>query len=96
MDCVEVCPVDCFYEGDNMLVIHPDECIDCGVCVPECPAEAIKADTEPELEKWLKLNADYALTWPNIVKRKEPPDDAKSFDGMADKFEKFFSPEPGQ
>ena len=46
MDCVEVCPVDCFYEGENMLVIHPDECIDCGVCEPECPAEAIKADTE--------------------------------------------------
>src|SRR5262249_25715964 len=47
MDCVEVCPVDCFYEGENMLVIHPDECIDCGVCEPECPAEAIKPDTEP-------------------------------------------------
>ena len=46
MDCVEVCPVDCFYEGENMLVIHPDECIDCGVCEPECPYDAIKADTE--------------------------------------------------
>ncbi len=61
MDCVEVCPVDCFYEGENMLVIHPDECIDCGVCEPECPAEAIKPDTEPGLEQWLKLNADLAL-----------------------------------
>ena len=60
MDCVEVCPVDCFYEGENMLVIHPDECIDCGVCEPECPAEAIKPDTEPGLEKWLELNAEYA------------------------------------
>ena len=96
MDCVEVCPVDCFYEGDNMLVIHPDECIDCGVCVPECPAEAIKADNEPETEKWLKLNAEYALAWPNITKRKEPPADAKNYDSMADKFEKLFSPEPGQ
>ena len=48
MDCVEVCPVDCFYEGDNMLVIHPDECIDCGVCEPECPAEAILPDGEPQ------------------------------------------------
>eukprot|EP01035_Chromulina_nebulosa_P006172 gene6172-8351_t len=48
-DCVEVCPVDCFYEGDNMLVIHPDECIDCGVCEPECPADAIKPDTVPGL-----------------------------------------------
>ena len=57
MDCIEVCPVDCFYEGDNMLVINPDECIDCGVCEPECPAEAIKADTEPGLERWLGLNA---------------------------------------
>ena len=54
MDCVEVCPVDCFYEGENMLVIHPDECIDCGVCEPECPVEAIKPDTEPGLEKWLE------------------------------------------
>jgi ferredoxin len=60
MDCVEVCPVDCFYEGENMLVIHPDECIDCGVCEPECPVEAIKPDTEDGAEKWLKLNADYA------------------------------------
>ena len=60
MDCVAVCPVDCFYEGENMLVIHPDECIDCGVCEPECPAEAIKPDTETGLEKWLKLNADMA------------------------------------
>ena len=54
MDCVEVCPVDCFYEGENMLVIHPDECIDCGVCEPECPVDAIKPDTEPGLEKWLE------------------------------------------
>ena len=59
-DCVEVCPVDCFYEGENMLVIHPDECIDCGVCEPECPVEAIKPDTEPGLEKWLEVNQEYA------------------------------------
>ena len=52
--------MDCFYEGENMLVIHPDECIDCGVCEPECPAEAIKPDTEPGLEKWLEVNAEYA------------------------------------
>ena len=60
MDCVEVCPVDCFYEGENMLVIHPDECIDCGVCEPECPAEAIFPDTVPGLDSWLTLNAEYA------------------------------------
>src|SRR5580700_12060936 len=59
MDCVEVCPVDCFYEGNNMLVIHPDECIDCGVCEPECPAEAILPDTEPGLEKWLEVNRKF-------------------------------------
>jgi ferredoxin len=96
MDCVEVCPVDCFYEGENMLVIHPDECIDCGVCLPECPVEAIKADTEPALEKWLSLNAEYALIWPNINKHKPPPADAKEYDGMLDKFAKFFSREPGK
>jgi ferredoxin len=96
MDCVEVCPVDCFYEGDNMLVIHPDECIDCGVCVPECPAEAIVADTKPGLEKWLKLNADYANVWPNITIKREPPAGAKEFDGTPNKFEQHFSPKPGQ
>src|SRR6202158_6582884 len=57
-DCVEVCPVDCFYEGDNMLVIHPDECIDCGVCEPGCPVEAIKPDTEPGVEKELRGHRD--------------------------------------
>ena len=62
MDCVEVCPVDCFDEGENMLVIHPDECIDCGVCVPECPVDAIKPDTKPGLEKWLRLNAELCKT----------------------------------
>jgi 2-keto-4-pentenoate hydratase/NAD-dependent dihydropyrimidine dehydrogenase PreA subunit len=96
MDCVEVCPVDCFYEGENMLVIHPDECIDCGVCEPECPADAIKADTEPGMEKWLVLNAEYAPVWPNITESKEPPADAKEFEGKPDKFEKYFNPEPGQ
>src|SRR6202140_2616539 len=69
-DCVEVCPVDCFYEGENMLVIHPDECIDCGVCEPECPVDAIKPDTEPGLEKWLGINAEFAKTWPNITAMK--------------------------
>ena len=70
-DCVAVCPVNCFYEGENMLVIHPDECIDCGVCVPECPVDAIKPDTEPNLEKWLELNREYAQKWPNITAKKD-------------------------
>jgi ferredoxin len=96
MDCVEVCPVDCFYEGENMLVIHPDECIDCGVCEPECPAKAIFSDAEPGIEKWLKLNADYAPVWPNIAVKRGPPADAAAFDGVPEKFEKYFSPNPGQ
>ena len=66
MDCVEVCPVDCFYEGENMLVINPSECIDCGVCEPECPAEAILPDTESGLEQWLELNTKFSAEWPNL------------------------------
>src|SRR3984957_1670519 len=93
-DCVEVCPVDCFYEGENMLVIHPDECIDCGVCEPECPADAIKPDTEPGMEKWLEVNTEYAKSWPNITQKKESPPDAKDFEGQEGKFEKYFSPKP--
>ena len=74
-DCVEVCPVDCFYEGENMLVINPDECIDCGVCEPECPIDAIKADTDEstkDMEKWLLLNKKFSAIWPNISKKKSP------------------------
>jgi len=96
MDCVEVCPVDCFYEGDNMLVIDPDICIDCGVCEPECPPEAIKPDTEPQLERWLTLNADYSKKWPNITRKGQAPADAKEYEGMPDKFEKFVSDKPGE
>jgi len=65
-DCVEVCPVDCFYEGENMLVINPDECIDCGVCEPECPADAIKPDTAPGTDFWVEHNRKYASEWPMI------------------------------
>src|SRR5215470_15597147 len=69
MDCVEVCPVDRFYEGENMLVIHSDECIDCGRCAPERPADAIASGNEPGVQKWLMLNARYPQEWPNITKR---------------------------
>jgi ferredoxin len=93
MDCVEVCPVDCFYAGENMLVIHPDECIDCGVCEPECPAEAIKPDTEPGLEEWPKLNREYSMKWPNITTRGLAPADAKEWDGVPGKLASF-SPNP--
>jgi ferredoxin len=94
MDCVEVCPVDCFYEGENMLAIHPDECIDCGVCEPECPAEAIKPDSEPDLGEFPRLNAEYSKIWPNITAKKPSPPDAEKWDGIADKM-KYFSPASG-
>lgn len=95
MDCVEVCPVDCFYEGENMLAIHPDECIDCGVCEPECPVDAIKPEAE-ELLKWVEINREYASQWPNITKKKPAPEDADTFKHEKEKFEKYFSPNPGQ
>ena len=95
-DCVAVCPVNCFYEGENMLVIHPDECIDCGVCVPECPVDAIKPDTEPGLEKWLELNREYAQKWPNITAKKDMPKDARAYWDETGKFDKYFSAKPGE
>ncbi len=77
-DCVEVCPVDCFREGPNMLVIDPDECIDCNLCVPECPVEAIYAedDLPPGQQQFLQLNADLAKEWPIIAVKKAAPCDA--------------------
>ena len=96
MDCVEVCPVDCFYEGENMLVIHPDECIDCGVCEPECPVEAIIPDSEPVAEQWIELNRQYSNAWPNITRKGEAPADADAFKDVADKFKTHFSPNPGK
>jgi ferredoxin len=94
-DCVEVCPVDCFYEGENMLVINPDECIDCGVCEPECPAEAIVPDTEDGLDQWIELNAKYSREWPNLTEKKEPLPGADEAKGETGKFDKYFSSNPG-
>lgn len=93
-DCVEVCPVDCFYEGENMLVINPEECIDCGVCEPECPAEAIKPESE-ELVKWLELNREYSQLWPNINRRKDPLPEADEMKDVENK-ERFLSSKPGE
>ena len=95
-DCVEVCPVDCFYEGENMLVIHPDECIDCGVCEPECPPEATLPDSEPGAEAWLKLNAPLSEVWPNITQRRDPLNEADAMQDKKDKFETFFTEAPGE
>ena len=87
-DCVEVCPVDCFYEGDNMLVINPDECIDCGVCEPECPAEAIKPESK-SLVSWMTINQKYANIWPKITKKPSPLPEADHMNGLSNKLEKF-------
>lgn len=93
-DCVEVCPVDCFYEGENMLVIHPDECIDCGVCEPECPVEAIKPEAE-EVIDWVEINREYASLWPNITVKKPAPADAVHFKDVQNKYKDYFSPKAG-
>ena len=77
-----------------MLVIDPEECIDCGGCEPECPVEAIKPNTESGLEHWLKLNAEYAPLWPNITTKREPAADADDWKGKPDKLSQF-SPSPG-
>jgi ferredoxin len=95
MDCVEVCPVNCFYEGENMLVIHPDECIDCGVCEPECPAQAIIPDTQGGSESWVALNRTYAQQWPNIKEKKDPPGDADQWKEVVGKLKSHFSPQGG-
>jgi ferredoxin len=95
MDCVEACPMDCFHEGDSMLVIHPDQCIDCGVCEPECPADAIKHESAPGSEQWLHINAEFALIWPNITAKRTPAPNPRACEGVSDKFEKHFSPKPG-
>ena len=86
-DCVEVCPVDCFYEGPNFLVIHPDECIDCALCEPECPAVAIFSEDEvpADQKEFLKINADLAEVWPNITEKGAEPADAKEWDGKPNK-----------
>jgi ferredoxin len=86
-DCVEVCPVDCFHEGPNFLVIDPDECIDCTLCEPECPAEAIHAedDVPSGMENFVALNAELAKVWPVITQKKDAPPDAEEWDGVKDK-----------
>jgi len=94
MDCVEVCPVDCFYEGENFLVIKPDECIDCAVCEPECPANAIVSDADERAAGWLQINEQYAGLWPKIMKRGEPPADAEEWKDKPGKAA-LLSPHPG-
>jgi len=88
-DCVEVCPVDCFHEGPNFLVIDPDECIDCTLCEPECPVEAILSedDLAPEQEHFLELNAELSRDWPVINQQKDPLPDADEWKDEPDKLQ---------
>jgi|TARA_B110000438_G_scaffold9195_1_gene9258 ferredoxin len=86
-DCVEVCPVDCFHEGPNMLVINPDECIDCTLCEPECPVDAILSEDElsDDQQKFLQINTELSAKWPVIVEIKAAPADADDWVDVKDK-----------
>jgi ferredoxin len=88
-DCVSVCPVDCFYEGPNFLAINPDECIDCGVCIPECPVDAIVQDNDVNINVvfWTDLNKRLSEKWPNITKRKDPLPDHEEWNGKPGKLD---------
>ena len=88
-DCVEVCPVDCFHEGPNMLVIDPEECIDCTLCEPECPVEAIYSEDElpEEHNKFLALNAELSESWPVITEMKDAPADEAEWREVKEKFQ---------
>ncbi|HWS74007.1 MAG TPA: ferredoxin FdxA [Quisquiliibacterium sp.] len=90
-DCVDVCPVDCFREGPNMLVIDPDECIDCAVCIPECPVEAIVAeeDVPKGQQHFTELNAELAKVWPSITRTKEPLPDADEWKDAKNKLDQL-------
>ena len=83
-DCVEVCPVNCFHEGENMLIINPAKCIDCGVCEPECPIGAIEPESEKNL-KWLEINKKYSEKW-----KKDAMPAANKYANEKDKYEKYF------
>jgi len=97
MACVEVCPVDAFYEGENMLVISPLECVDCGCCIEECPVDAIVSDSDPSAADWREHNAKYSELWPNVTfNGGQTPPDAAQFRALPRKFERYFSADPGK
>ena len=95
MACVEACPVDCIFLGENMVMIHPDECIDCGVCEVECPTEAIVPDSDKRAVPWLERNHILAHQWPNVVRKRVPSLDADKWRGKPGKAA-LFSPKPGK
>lgn len=88
-DCVDVCPVDCFHEGPNMLVINPEECIDCNLCVPECPVDAIYSedDLPEDQQHFLELNERLSQKWPVIDMMKPAPADADDWQNQPNKLE---------
>ncbi len=88
--------MDCFYEGENMLVINPDECIDCGVCEPECPIDAIKADNVPIATAWLELNRDFSAKWPVLTRKKAALPNAEEWKAVPNKYPEHFSEAPGE
>lgn len=95
MECVDICPAQCFHEGENMLVINPETCIDCGLCVSECPAEAISKDTVPSMEKWVELNHRLSKVWPAIITPGIPPADADEWVNISDKLQ-YLNEKPGK
>ena len=101
-DCIEVCPVDYFYEGENIIVINTEEYIDCAVCQPECPVNAILADNAfgvpEEAIKWEEINRKYSEVWPNItqMRKEDVPADAEDWNGVPNKLEEHFSDKPGK
>jgi ferredoxin len=98
MECTTVCPVDCFYEGDNMLVINQSECIDCGSCEPICPNEAIIPDIDDKDQRWARVNSEYASIWPKLraSQRGPVPHDADDWKNVPNKFADEFDPSPAK
>jgi ferredoxin len=93
-DCVDICPTQCFHGGENMLVIDADNCIDCGLCAPECPVDAIKSDSQTGFEQWVGLNFEYSRKWPNLMSKKVQLPEAEQYRDQPHKFT-HFSPKPG-
>jgi ferredoxin len=93
-DCVDVCPVDAFRDGEQMLVIDPDACIDCAACEPACPTEAIEIASE-RIGTWVTLNRKMAAVWPSITTRREPLPDANAYTNEVNKFATYYNERPG-
>jgi ferredoxin len=87
-DCIEVCPVECFYEGELMVVINPEECIDCGVCVSECPVNAIEPESDNLIE-WIERAKEFSSIWPKITQSKGPLVEADNYKEEKNKYEKY-------